>query len=170
MTAPATDPVVPAVHFTATLRPYRSLSPRGFHWVIGAAIAGNLVIGLPLLVMGAWPVLGFMGLDVWLLWFLFQRNYIDARRRETLVLDDHDLVVRRISPEGDEEQIRLDAYWLKVHWDEADERLIVSSRRSRAVIGRFLPPVERRRVADQLKAALAAMRAPRYRHSWDDDA
>ncbi len=160
----------PAVHFTATLAPYRSLSKRGFRYVIGAAIAGNLVIGLPLLLMGAWPVLGFMGLDIWLLWFLFQRNYLDARRRETLVLDDHDLVIRRISPEGEEEQIRLEAYWLKVHWDEADERLIVSSRRTRAVIGRFLPPVERRRVAEQLKAALAAMRAPRFRHSWDDDA
>ena len=43
-------PADPAVHFTATLRPYRSLSARGFRWVIGAAIAGNLVIGLPLLV------------------------------------------------------------------------------------------------------------------------
>ena len=96
------------------------------------------------------------------------RLFFAARRRETLVLDDHDLVIRRISPEGEEELIRLEAYWLKVHWDEADERLIVSSRRSRAVIGRFLPPVERRRVADQLKAALAAMRAPRYRHAWDD--
>ena len=90
------------IHLSTTLLPHRSLSPEGFKWLIRGVIAANLVIGLPMYLLGAWPVLGFMGLDVWLLWFLFQRSYFDARRRETLVLDDHDLVIRRISPEGDE--------------------------------------------------------------------
>ena len=55
--------------------PYRSLSPNGFRWLIRVAIAANLAIGLPLLAFGAWPVLGFMGLDVPLLWLLFKRSY-----------------------------------------------------------------------------------------------
>ena len=38
---------------------------------------------------------------------------------------------------------------------------------NRVAIGRFLAPVERRKVAEQLKAALADMRAPRYAHEWD---
>ena len=45
---------------------------------------------------------------------------------------------------------------------------MVSSRSTCAVIGRFLAPAERERVADQLKAALAEMRAPRYEHEWDE--
>ena len=41
------------------------------------------------------------------------------------------------------------------------ERLVVASRCNCAVIDRFLAPAERERIADQLKAALAEMRAQR---------
>ena len=103
-----------AVHFATSLRPHRSLSPDGFKWLIRGAIAANLLIGLPMLLLGAWPVLGFMGLDVWLLWFLFKRSYLDARRSETLLLTDRELIVDRVAPDGEREQHRLDAYWLRV--------------------------------------------------------
>ena len=148
-----TEQPVPAVHFATSLVPHRSLSPAGFRWLIRAAIAANLAIGLPMLIFGAWPVLGFMGLDIWLLWFLFKRSYLDARRSE--------------APDGEREQHRLDAYWLRVELSGEAERLVLTSRGNRAVIGRFLAPAERERVAEQLKAALAEMRAPRYRHDWD---
>ncbi|WP_421995529.1 DUF2244 domain-containing protein [Reyranella sp.] len=164
-----TQAPLPAVHFATSLVPHRSLSPTGFRWLIGVAIAANLAIGLPLMVMGAWPVMGFMGLDILLLWWLFKRSYLDARRSETLLLTDQDLIIDRVAPDGEREQIRLDAYWLRVEWQEKDERLVVHARGNRAVLGRFLSPGERRELADQLKAALAAMRAPRYRHAWDRD-
>ena len=45
---------------------------------------------------------------------------------------------------------------------------MVTSRGNRAVIGRFLGPDDRLRVAEQLKAAIADMRAPRYDHAWDE--
>src|SRR5216683_5458463 len=154
----------PAVHFATSLVPHRSLSPQGFRWLIRGAVAANLLIGLPMLLLGAWPVLGFMGLDVWLLWFLFKRSYLDARRSETLTLTDRELIVDRIAPDGEREQHRLDAYWLKV---DQGERLVVTSRGNRVVIGRFLSPGERPEVGEQLKAALSAMRAPRYEHKWD---
>ena len=148
--------------------PHRSLSPEGFKWLIRGAIAANLLIGLPMLLLGAWPVLGFMGLDVWLLWFLFKRSYLDARRSETLLLTDRELIVDRVAPDGEREQHRLDAYWLRIELLGKDsERLVLVSRGNRVVIGRFLAPVERRKVAEQLKAALADMRAPRYAHEWD---
>jgi uncharacterized membrane protein len=156
-----------AVHFSTLLRPHRSLSADGFKWVMRGAIAANLLIGLPMYLLGAWPVLGFMGLDVWLLYWLFQRSYLDARRSETLTLTDRELIVDRIAPDGEREQHRLDAYWLRV---EDGERLVVVSRGNRVVIGRFLSPGEREAVGEQLKAALAALRSPRYDHKWDDDA
>lgn len=161
-----TETPLPAVHFATSLAPHRSLSAEGFRFVIGGAIAANLVIGLPLLIMGAWPVFGFMGLDVFLLWWLFKRSYLDARRSETLLLTDRELIVVRVAPDGEREEHRLDAYWLKVEGTE--ERLVVTSRGNRAVIGRFLGPAERLRVADQLKAAIADMRAPQYDHAWED--
>jgi uncharacterized membrane protein len=153
MAEPSTD----AVHFATSLSPYRSLSPEGFKWLIRGAVAANLLIGVPMYLMGAWPVLGFMGLDVWLLWYFFQRSYLDARRRETVTLTDRELIVTRIGTDGEREEHRLEAYWLKI---EAGERLIAASRGNRVVIGRFLSPQERDELADRLKEALAAMRNP----------
>src|SRR6266478_5825731 len=134
-----TETPVPAIHFATSLVPYRSLSPEGFRWLIRGAIAANLLVGLPMLLFGAWPVLGFMGLDV--------------LRSETLVLTDRELIVDRVAPDGEREQHRLDAYWLRVDWDAATERLALVSRGNRVVIGRFLAPAERERVAAELKAA-----------------
>lgn len=157
------DGPVPAVQFTALLRPYRSLPPEGFKWLIRGAIAANVVIGLPMYLLGAWPVMGFMGLDVYLLWYMFNRNYFDARRSETLTLTDRDLVVERRAPDGEREEQRLDTYWLKI---ENGERLVATSRGQRVVIGRFLSPDERERIGEELKAALARMRARTYDHGW----
>ncbi len=165
-----TETPAPAVHFATSLVPHRSLSPEGFRWLIRVAIAANLVIGLPLMLLGAWPVIGFMGLDVYLLWWLFKRSYLDARRSETLLLTDRELIVDRVAPDGEREQHRLDAYWLRVEMFGDSERLVLISRGNRLLIGRFLAPSERERVAGELKAALAAMRAPRYQHKWDDEA
>jgi uncharacterized membrane protein len=156
--------MIDTVYFSTLLRPHRSLSAEGFKWVMRGAIAANLLIGLPMYLLGAWPVLGFMGLDVWLLYWLFQRSYLDARRSETLTLTDRELIVDRIAPDGEREQHRLDAYWLRV---EQGERLVVTSRGNRVVVGRFLSPGEREAVGEQLKAALAALRSPRYDHKWD---
>ncbi len=154
-----------AVVFSTILRPYRSLPPEGFKWLIRAALAANVLIGLPMYLLGAWPVMGFMGLDIYLLWYMFQRSYFDARRSETLTLTDRELVIERRSPEGEREEYRLDAYWLRV---DAGERLVLASRGNRVVVGRFLSPGEREKLADQLKSALAALRSPRYDHRWDE--
>ncbi len=158
----------PAVHFATSLSPHRSLSPEGFKWLLRGAVAANLLIGVPMLVIGAWPVLGFMGLDVLLLWWLFKRSYLDAKRSETLLLTDRELIVDRRAPDGEREEHRLDVYWLRVELAPEAERLVVVSRGNRVVIGRFLSPGERAEVAEQLKVALANMRAPQYEHDWDE--
>ena len=155
-----------AVHFSTTLSPHRSLSPEGFKWLIRGVLAANVVVGLPMYLLGAWPVAGFMGIDVWLLWFFFQRSYLDARRRETLTLTDRELIVERRSPDGEREEHRLDAYWLR--FDVSEERLVVVSRGNHIVVGRFLSPEERGQLAEELKAAHARMRTPRHGHRWDN--
>jgi uncharacterized membrane protein len=155
-----------AVHFSTTLSPHRSLSPEGFKWLIRGVLAANVVVGLPMYLLGAWPVAGFMGIDVWLLWFFFQRSYLDARRRETLTLTDRELIVERRSPDGEREEHRLDAYWLR--FDVSEERLVVVSRGNRIVVGRFLSPEERGQLVEELKAAHARMRTPRHEHRWDN--
>ena len=155
------------VHFSTLLRPHRSLPPDGFKWLIRGVLLANLLVALPMYLLGAWPIAGFCGLDVALLWWLFDRNYFDAKRSETLTLTDRELVVVRIAPDGEREEHRLAAYWLKV--DLGERRLVVSSRGNRVVVGRFLAPAAKAKVADELKAAFAAMRSPTYEHAWDRD-
>jgi uncharacterized membrane protein len=50
------------------LRPHRSLSPTGF-WILMGVLAGvSFSAGTVFWLLGAWPVIGFMGLDVALTW------------------------------------------------------------------------------------------------------
>jgi uncharacterized membrane protein len=153
------------VHFSTLLRPHRSLSPLGFKWLIRVLLLANLLVALPMYLLGAWPIAGFCGLDVALVWYLFHRNYLDARRSETLTLTDRELVIERMSPEGEREEHRLDAYWLRV--EPGDRLLVLSSRGNRVVVGRFLGVSERLRVADELHTALRSLRSPSYEHRWD---
>jgi uncharacterized membrane protein len=44
---------------------------------------------------------------------------------------------------------------------------VLSARGNRVVVGRFLAPVERRKVAADLQAAIAALRSRRFDHAWD---
>ena len=53
-----------APHLDLILAPHRSLTPAGFWAVMGVLIAANFVAGVMFLALGAWPVLGFLGLDV----------------------------------------------------------------------------------------------------------
>src|SRR5262249_47648061 len=164
------DAAAQAVHFSATLVPHRSLSPRGFQLLITVMLAANLVIGLPIYLLGAWPVIGFMGLDVALVVVLFRLNYKSGRLTETLTLTDSDLVVTRVDPEGLVEQTRLDAYWLRVDMDDPPEhesRLTLISRGNRLVIGRFLTPEQRLDTAKALRAARAQFKTPTYDHRWE---
>jgi uncharacterized membrane protein len=158
-----------AIHFNATLMPHRSLSRRGFRALIIVLIGANLFIGVPIWLLGAWPVVGFMGLDVLLVAVMFRLNYRSGRLTETLTLTDGDLLVTRIDPEGLVEETRLDAYWLRVEMDdppEHDSRLTLISRGNRLVVGRFLTPQERLGVAKALQAALTGLKSRTYDHRW----
>ena len=164
------DTVAQAVHFNATLVPHRSLSRRGFRFLIAVLLAANLLIGLPVYLLGAWPVIGFMGLDVALVVVLFRLNYRSGRLTETLTLTDSELIVTRLDPEGLIEETRLDAFWLRVDMDDPPEhesRLTLISRGNRLVIGRFLAPEERLEVARALRVAIAGAKAPTYDHHWN---
>jgi|KBSSwiStaDraftv2_1062776.scaffolds.fasta_scaffold791853_2 uncharacterized membrane protein len=158
------------VLFDAVLMPHRSLSPHGFQWLITALICANLLIGIPLWLIGAWPVVGFMGLDVLLVYWLFSLSYRSGRLRETLTLTERSLQVRRISPEGDMKSWQLDPYWLRVEMDDPpqhESRLTLISRSVRLIIGRFLVPEERLEVAQALRTAVTDLRQRRFAHHWD---
>ena len=69
-----------------TIWPHRSLSPKGFAIVIGVLAGLLFTIGLGFFLAGAWPVIGFLGLELLVVWGAFKLNYRAANVRETLSL------------------------------------------------------------------------------------
>src|SRR3990170_6671037 len=90
--------------FRAILHPHRSLGPTGFLVLMSAIGVVSFVTGMVFLVMGAWPVLGFFGLDVALVYLAFRLNYRSGRLYETVDLTPAQLTVTRVHPSGRQEQ------------------------------------------------------------------
>ena len=70
-------------NFQLVLRPNISLSRQGFTILMVLFAAICLVAGGFFLAIGAWPVFGFFGLDILLLYWAFRVNYRRGRRYET---------------------------------------------------------------------------------------
>lgn len=147
--------------WAATLTPHRSLSRRGFH-ILMAIIAGlNLTAGLFFYVRGAWPIVGFMGLDVALVYWAFSRNYADANIAERIEITEHDVVLRRRQAKRPESEKRFVRRWVRVELKEDKERELIGPlylwfKGERTEVGAFLPPHERRDFAKALQAALVS--------------
>lgn len=140
--------------------PHRSLSPRGFTLLMILIGAVSFITGTLFVIAGAWPVMGFLGLDVALIWLAFRLNYRGARAREHLFLTRRSLTVRRFDARGRETTLTLQPYWLRVELDGADQgaALRLASHGRAHVIGACLSPPERASLAEALRAALARAR------------
>ena len=150
------------IFLDVVLTPHRSLGPRGFVIVLALLATISFVAGVIFVSIGAWPVFGFFGLDVALVYLAFRVNYREARAFETLTLTEDALTLRRVSAGGKERCVRLEPYWLRVEMDEPPEHgapLILASRGERLSVGSFLSPEERLDLARALRAALATRNA-----------
>jgi uncharacterized membrane protein len=155
---PGTLAVTPPVPFHAVLYPNRSLGRFGFHLLMTAIVLVSGAIGAAFVLAGAWPVTGFLGLDVLLLYLAFRWNYRQGRRLEFIRLDGTELVIRRMEPSGRRREWRFDAYWVHVTIEDSSNQLTLSSHGQSLVVGAFLSPEERLEVGKALRAALAAHR------------
>jgi uncharacterized membrane protein len=147
--------------FRAVLMPHRSLGARGFLILMGALCAISFATGLVFLSMGAWPVLGFFGLDLLVIYVAFRLNYRSGRLYETLDLTPARLVLTRVHPSGRQELFDCNPYWARVHlreWPDGRTALSVISRGTELVIGSFLTDDERRDLARALREALLVAR------------
>ena len=151
----------PEVLFDAVLTPHRSLSPRGFLALMLAIGGVSFAAGMVFFLVGAWPVLGFLGLDVLLIYFAFKLSYRSARGYESLHLTREDLTVRSVDPRGRERCWRFQPAWLQVEMDDPprhESRLELRSHGRTLAIGAFLTPGERLDLARALRDALERAR------------
>jgi uncharacterized membrane protein len=153
--------------FSALLTPHRSLNHTGFLVVMAFVSVISFAAGFAFLMMGAWPVLGFFGLDVLAIYLAFRINFRRARASEEIRVTPSELRFRRISHRGRVVEYVLNPLWVqldrKTHPEFGVERLYLLSRGRRVAIGSFLGPDEKASFANALTVALqAARRGPTY--------
>jgi uncharacterized membrane protein len=156
--APSQDATI----FSAVLTPHRSLGPTGF--LIFMLVLGGIsfVSGMVFLMAGAWPIFGFFGLDVLLVYWAFRANYRAARAYEVVTVTASELTLRKVSYHGRIREWTLNPLWVRLDRDEhaefGIERLYLVSRGRRLPVAGFLGPDEKASFAHALSAALGEAR------------
>ncbi len=159
------DPISDPPLFSATLTPHRSLGPTGFVVLMTAVAIVSFVAGLVFLVIGAWPVFGFFGLDVILIYWAFRANYRAAAAYEQVMVTPTELKIRKVSARGAVAEWTLNPLWVRLeretHPEFGVQKLLLVSRGRRLSIGGFLGAEEKESFGDALMAALSeAKRGP----------
>lgn len=148
--------------FDAVVSPHRSLGPGAFTLLMLAIAGVSFATGVMFLMLGAWPVFGFFGLDVALIWFAFRANYRAARAFERIRLSDRDLTVERVDRKGQRQRFRFEPSWARIEVDvrdEDDNEIVITSHGRRFTFAACLSPSERLTLAEGLRAAMASRRA-----------
>src|SRR5229473_6470229 len=125
------EPAQPEL-FSALLTPHRSLNRAGFLVLMGFLSAVSFVAGLAFLLMGAWPVLGFFGLDILAIYWAFRINFRRAKASEEILVTPSELRLRRISHRGHVVEFVLNPLWVRLdqisHTEYGIEKLYLVSK------------------------------------------
>jgi uncharacterized membrane protein len=151
--------------FSAIVTPHRSLSGPGFLIVMAVISIVSFAAGVVFLMLGAWPVFGFFGLDVLLIYWAFRANYRAAAAYEEITVTATELCVRKVSHRGRVSEWTLNPLWVKLdretHEEFGIENLFLVSRGRRLPVANFLGPQEKESFALALGAAIGeAKRGP----------
>jgi uncharacterized membrane protein len=148
--------------FKTRLTPHRSLNPRGVRLLLGLFALCSLIASLPFFILGAWPVIGFMGLDVALLYWAFRINMRDARAYEDVFVSAVELKIAKVDAQGQRQEWRFTPHWVRLeerrHEEDGIEQLTLVSKGKRVDIAAFLGRAARQDVATSLSHALAQAR------------
>ena len=129
--------------------------------LMAAVCTVSFSAGLLFYLLGAWPVIGFMGLDVALIYVAFKLNFRSLKRYETVDLTEEALTVTRVAPSGKAQSWHFNPYWVRLSLEPRHGRsseLSLASHGKRLVFASFLTDAEREGFAAALRTALASAR------------
>ncbi|XBQ17618.1 MAG: DUF2244 domain-containing protein [Oceanicaulis sp.] len=161
------DPAAPPLpadaplYFDASIRPNRSLPNPGFYVLMGVLVIVSFCAGIAFVSIGAWPVIGFFGLDVLLVWLAFRMSYRDGRRLETVQVTAEEIRVARRTPFGHVTAYRVPLAWTRVELagrGEPDVQARLSHKGRSLIIGAMLSPKERESLAEAVRGAIEKAR------------
>ncbi|MEQ1653060.1 MAG: DUF2244 domain-containing protein [Hyphomicrobium sp.] len=156
----------PASATQFVLHRHRSLSSRGFFILMTALSIVSFIAGVAFCMIGAWPVMGFFGLDVALIYWAFRANYRSGLGYEVIDINPDLLTLTRVQPDGTKETSEVNPYWARVSLttDRPDGRtsLRIIAQGRELLLGKFLTDDERRDFALALSGALQDARVARF--------
>ena len=148
--------------FSAVLRPNCSLNNLGFIVLMSLVSGICLITCTFFLLIGAWPVFGFFGLDILMLYMAFRLNYRAAKRYELVEICDDRLTVTTGWDGVATDLKAFDPYWVRLQLSKSEGwvgPLHLTSYGQKLEIASFLGPDERCDFADALDDALQNYRA-----------
>jgi len=147
-----------------TIYPHRSLSKFGFRILMLIVTFLCLSGGLIFWMMGAWPVFGFFGLDIILIFLAFKLNYRTGKVYENIKIVSKKFRVSRSFPSGKIQVWDLDPYWARVELIEKrnQSQLLIRSEKKVVSIGSFLNSFDKKKLEKKIKESIQ-----RYKTSYN---
>lgn len=153
------------IHFDATLTPNTALSPRAFLIIMGLVGGMSFLAGMMFLSMGAFPVLGWFGLDALAIWYAFRKNFQNLKEETRVQITAEAIELTHSRPGQKTRTAKLPTAFTRlalVQPPRGPSELRLAHGQTAYVIGRFLTPRERRSLYEAITSAVARARAERY--------
>ena len=148
--------------FAATLKPHRSLSRRGYRYVIALACVLATIPGIVFFSLGAWPVVGFLGLDVLAIGWALAASMKSGKQYEVVTLWPDELEVKQVAANGKVELVRFNPFFVKLvidrDFNERTTALHLRTRDTDLTIGAFMNPDDKASFAKVFGTALKKAR------------
>ena len=153
--------------YATRLVPHRSLSAAQFRLLMLLLGTCCAAASLPFVMLGAWPVAGFFGLDVALVYLALRASFRSARAYEEVRLTAFELHLAKVSARGNARDWRFNPSWVRleqdVHAEFGVQKLALVSHGHRVAVAAFLGADAKARFAGDLAQALnQARRGPAF--------
>ena len=146
-----------AYYLDIQIYPNQSLTPKGLLLLMFLITIPASFIGITFFILGAWPVLGFMGLEVLLIYIAFKVLFYKNKFYEHIILDNEKLNILFKKKNKIIKKIELEPTWVQVKIEkiyENEDTLILSSHGKKIILANYLIPEERLKLAGKIKSGL----------------
>lgn len=119
-----------------------------------------VTVGLVFLSVGLWPVTGFLGLDLLLVYLAFRASYRDGETYEEIEVSREHVSLAHVERGRPRREFAFPQFGTRFEVDRHEEigitAMRLANRKESVAFGKFLNPADRESFADALSQALSS--------------
>ena len=145
----------------AYLSPSVAIKLSAVQWILFLFGCVCALVGITFALIGAQPVLGFMGIEIILLFAVYRFCVRNSRMAEQIILSGKSLIFRRIDRSGNISITNFEPCWLRGEIGRARgvfRHIILASKGRTYTVGAFLTLEEKIELLNTLQRALGTLR------------